>query len=170
MTITPSNPLVSDTGEIIKDIKRKQLTVSAPQAEAFSGFLDGQPPAGINHLHLLGNNGFATIIMVSVDGKDFGKSEKILISRTGLDANHQEINGPMITLKHLQAPTKKNAWYIKRTRSGVQSKYERLETCLSGEILLPRDSWREIELTYGKPDDIKKTDDRNQVGWSDSDS
>jgi hypothetical protein len=148
MTTSPINPLVSDTGEIVKDTVRKQLTVAAPQAEAFSGFLDGQAPARLNHLQFTGNSGTATVIAVSNDGNDFASSQKLIISRTALDADNKEVNGPSMTLKQIKASTSTMAWYIKRTRPRGESGYEELPMPVPGKLTLPADDWHEIELEY----------------------
>jgi hypothetical protein len=148
MTTDPTNPLVSDTGEITKNTVRKQLTVAAPQAEAFSGFLDGQPLAGLNHLQISSNSGSATVIMVSNDGNDFSNSQKVIVSRTALDASNNEIAGPPIILNQLKASTASNAWYIKRTRPRGETGYEELPMPVPGQLTLPSDAWHEVELEY----------------------
>jgi hypothetical protein len=148
MTASPSNPLVSDTGEIAKDTVRKQLTVAAPQAEAFSGFLDGQPLSGLNHLQIIGDSGTATVIAVSNDGNEFARSSKLIISRTAMDTVNVEVTGPSVTLDQIKPSTTSMAWYAKRTRPRGEAGYEELPMPVSGQLSLPADSWHEIELEY----------------------
>ncbi|MGG1519321.1 hypothetical protein ABE504_28240 [Paenibacillus oryzisoli] len=148
MTTSPTNPLVSDTGQIIKNTARKQLTVAAPQAEAFSGSLDAQAPAGLSHLQLTGTSGSATVIAVTNDGNDFGSSQKLIVSRTALDTANKEVAGPTVTLKQLKAANTSMAWYLKRTRPRGETGYEELAMTVPGQLTLPADAWHEVELEY----------------------
>ena len=152
MKQSPPNPLVSDTGEITKDIERKQLTVAAPQAEAFSGYLDGKPLAGPKHLTLEGNSGFATVILVSDDNQNLGASQHLIISRTGLDAANADSATPVVHLSGLQPAANNLHWYLRLTRprpttavagAPVETK---LEAAADGSIELPRTDWHEAEL------------------------
>ena len=151
----PANPLVSDTGEIVKDTARRQLTVAAAKAEAFSGFHDDKPPAGLRHLRLGGGADFATVILVSLDGADLGASRRLLISRTALDAAKAEVSAPAVTLAGL-APAEGNLqWQIRLTRprqaaavlrefAGME--FKTLQADANGQLTLPGGGWHECEL------------------------
>jgi hypothetical protein len=156
MTQAPANPLVCDTGEIVKDIERKQLTVAAPKAEAFSGYLDGKPPVKLQHLNITGD-GFATVVLVADDDKDLGKSRHLIISRTGLDASNTETNGPIVKLSGMgnTDTSKKLQWYVRPTRprqaaeliKGFAGSDEwQLTAAEDGSITLPQVGWHECEL------------------------
>lgn len=148
MTQAPPNPLVSDTGQIVKDIARRQLTLAAPQAEAFSGQPDGQPPSGLRHLGLDGGE-FATAVLVADDGKALGESCRLVLSRTALDASHAETGGPRIHLTGLKKPSQEQHWYLVPTRPRAASADEparRLEPASDGSLELPPGGWHECEL------------------------
>lgn len=147
MTETPPSPLVSDTGQITKDISRQQLTVAAPQAEAFSGFLDGKPPAELKHLAIDGD-GFATVVMVADDGAGLGDSVHLIISRTNLNKANSEVDGPTIRLKGMKAPSGKQQWSIKMTRPRDLADVGEVRPLqISGdELTLPNGGWHECEL------------------------
>ncbi len=155
MTQAPPNPLVSDTGEIVKDVVRKQLTVTAPQAEAFSGYLDAQAPAGIPHLSL-GGEGFATVVVVAEDGKPLGESGHLIISRTALDAKNVEIDGPQVTLRGLAKPTAGSSWQLKitrpRTAESSEAKGQPIVQNPDGSIVLPLAGWHECEISLTPPE------------------
>jgi hypothetical protein len=138
------NPMISDTKQIIKDIDRKQLTVAAPQAEAFSGYLDGKEPAGLKHLAVSGCN-FTTVIMVANDDKNLSDSEHLIISRTGLDKDNKEVSGPDIKLSGLKKAIDGKKWYLEPTRP---SKTAALPLALTpdGTLTLPSTEWHECEL------------------------
>jgi hypothetical protein len=144
LTTPAAEPLISDTGELTKDTARKQFTVAAPQAEAFSGYLDKQAPAGLRHLALDGSH-FATVILVADDGKKLPDSQRLIISRTGLDADLQEINGPDLKLTGLQKPTDGRNWHLTPTRPPAPAKP--LTPAPDGTLALPADTgWHEAEL------------------------
>lgn len=146
MTQSPANPLVSDTKQIVKDIARRQLTVAAPQAEAFSGYLDGKPPAGLRHLVVEGDP-FATVVLVTEDGKNFAESSSLILSRTGLAADNTETRGPAVRLTGLKKPADGEAWYLVPTRPRAAGTKERpLEPGADGSLELPAGDWREGEL------------------------
>jgi hypothetical protein len=145
---TPENPLVSDTKEITKDTERNQLSVSAPQAEAFSGKLDSRPPAGLAHIGIAAETGFATIIIVAADDRPIAESKHLIISRTHVRANGKEsAKFPAMTLARLSSTDGKNIWCIKRTRPKVSKKMEPL-AMHGGVLTLPSDGWHEAELIY----------------------
>ena len=150
MTRAPENPLVSDTGEIIKDTARGQLSVSAPQAEAFSGKLDARPPAALVHIGIAAESGFATIIVVADDGRPLSESKHLIISRTYVDdGGNEPAIFPAMTLVRLARAGGKNIWRIKRTRmapdarGGVAPEKLALQ---NGPLVLPADGWHEAEL------------------------
>jgi hypothetical protein len=148
MTQAPASPLVSDTGQITKDISRQQLTVAAPQAEAFSGFLDGQPPAELKHLAIDGE-GFATVVIVADDGTNVGDSVHLIISRTNLDKANSEVDGPTIRLKGMKRPSGKQQWSIKMTRPrdlAGAGEVRPLQISGDGQLTLPNGGWHECEL------------------------
>ena len=152
LTKAPPATLVSDTGQIIKDITRQQLTIAAPKAEAFSGQLDGKPAAGLKHLTVDGQ-GFATVIVVADDGKDLADSASLVISRTALDVANVETAESLVTLR-LKQPAS-GSWYIRLTRpraaAGLIADFtgaaeQKLTPNAAGAIVLPRGDWHECEL------------------------
>lgn len=137
--------VTSDTGEIVKDADRKQLTVAASAAEAFSGYLDGKPPAKLSRLAVSGESGFATVILVAADARPFDQSASLLISRTGLDAELKENDGPAVSLQLPGA-----GWRFRVTRpriSTVTTESVVLTVGDDGRIALPAGVWHEAELT-----------------------
>jgi len=147
MTQKAPDILVSDTGEITKNITRKQLTVTAPQAEAFSGYLDSQAPAGIPHLGI-GGEGFATVVLVAEDGKALGESKQLILSRTLVDANNAEISGPGIKLRGLRKPSKNEGWQLRVTRpSGTAAEAKTISQDADGNLELPATGWNECEIS-----------------------
>ncbi len=155
-TQEPANPLVSDTGQIVKDVVRRQLTVDAPQVEAFSGYLDGSPPAGLETLHLVEESGFATVVLVAEDDRPLEQSQRLRISRTYIAgvtspediAQGVDADGPAITLAGLQAPTGEGQWRIRFTRP--RARYAGSDPVplpmAGGQLVLPNTDWREAEL------------------------
>jgi len=154
MTQPPPNPVVSDTGEIVKDTSRRQLTVAAPQAEAFSGFLDGKPLQGPKHLLLDGDSGFATVIMVADDNTGLGDSSHLILSRTGLDTNNADSASPAVKLAGLKAAPEGTHWYLTVTRPPADPKTAVDPTPLTpgadGTLDLPHVDWHECELELHK--------------------
>ena len=148
MTTDPGPILKSDTGQIIKDTTRRQLTISAPQAEAFSGFLDGQTPDGPKHLRVSGK-GFATVIAISLDGRELGASQRLVLSRTGIGEDKTKIDGPPVTLAGMQPTNAERHWYYRVTRPRRKNPTEplRLETPADGQLVLPG-GWHECELEW----------------------
>jgi len=136
--------MTSDTGEIVKDTERKQLTVAAPAAEAFSGYLDGKAPANLSRLAVAGESGFATVILVAADARPFGQSASLLISRTGLDAELKENDGPVVAL---QLPGDGWKFRVTRPRTAASSAPVALTVGPDGRLALPSGVWHEAELT-----------------------
>ena len=158
MTTNPPLPLASDTGEIVKDVKRQQLTVSAPKVEAFSGHLDGAPPEKLTRLLIAGSNTFATVVAVCTDDRPFAETESLLISRTQVDTNRCEALGPDITLSGLTPAGEGKAWQIRLTRPRQTKtlledftgrRYWPLKLDAEGRLLLPRADWHECEVILG---------------------
>jgi hypothetical protein len=157
LTQQPVSPYVSDTGEIVKDTVRRQLTVTAPQAEAFSGFLDGTAPAGPKHLLVDGTNGFATVAAVCMDGQPFGSTKSILLSRTCVGPDGRDRVGPIIALRGLLPARDGAGWSMRLTRprdaNALLAAFSGQETWPStaaadGRIVLPAADWHECELAY----------------------
>ena len=147
MTTTPTSPIISDTSQIIKNTSRKQLSVSAPKAEAFSGTLDSSQPSGLSHLQVGGTNGgFATLILVSNDGNDITNSQDLFLSQTYLDPSFNELTNMTTTLNQMAAPGNGMAWFIQRTRPRGQTGYQQLTMSTPGQLVLPSDPWHECEL------------------------
>ena len=140
------SPIVSDTGEIVRDVERRQFTVAAPQAEAFSGFIDGRAPAGLKHLGV-SEADFATVVVVADDAKALGQSGRLVISRTGLDAAGNERDGPAITLQGLMAAPEGRRWQFTVTRPRTEAgKILPLAAESDGRLTLPAGLWHEGEL------------------------
>lgn len=158
MTQSPPNPVSSDTGEIVRDIERKQLSVAAPKAEAFSGYLDGKSPAGLKQLELKGS-GFATVVVVASDDKALTDSERLIVSRTGLNAAKSETAEPRVILRGLKPPGKGQEWSIRLTRPRAAAALmkdfteqddQRLQPAADGTLELPLAQWHECELILKK--------------------
>ncbi|MFA6959280.1 MAG: hypothetical protein WC205_00850 [Opitutaceae bacterium] len=136
--------MTSDTGEIVKDTERKQLTVAASAAEAFSGYLDGKAQAKLSRLAVAGESGFATVILVAADARSFAQSVRLLISRTGLDAELKENNGPAVSL---QLPGEGWKFRVTRPRNAAIDEPVVLSVDTDGRLSLPTTVWHEAELT-----------------------
>ncbi len=150
MTADATSPMTSDTGEIIKDVARKQLTVAAPQAEGFSGFLDGSAPAGLKHLFVEADNGsFATVVLVADDqDKPVSKATRFVVSRTAIAADGKEIdNAPSISLGGLMTPAAGSQWTFTVTRPRKETgKNMAVTRAANDRIILPAEGWTEGEL------------------------
>lgn len=156
-TDTVSNPIVSDTGEIVKDVERKQLTVAAPEVEAFAGYIDSNALAGLKHLIVDGEkNIFGVVELVSSDGRDLEQSTHLIISRTGLNAANLEVAGPLVRLRGLKKPEKDQHWYLSLTRPReaaallkefIGNSQKPLDPMVDGALELPLANWNECELT-----------------------
>lgn len=148
MTQAPANPITSDTGEIVKDTARKQLTVTAPQAEAFSGYFDSKAPAGLKHLAVEGEN-FATVVAVAADGRPLAESEHLILSRTEVKADNTEGSGPVIRLTGLKPAADGKTWQLILTRPRAEARNtvaQKLEPGADGAIVLNKSDWKECEL------------------------
>jgi hypothetical protein len=134
-------PLISDTGEIVKDPARKQLTVATASAEAFSGMLDGVAPARLHALGLSGS-GFATVMVVADDHQPLATSSSLVISRTAT-RDGDEVLAPEVHLKGLAS----GHWWLHITRPREVSPEQQLLTrSAAGDIILQAGAWHEAEL------------------------
>lgn len=149
---------VSDTGEIVRDIQKKQLSVSAAGAEAFSGFLSAGFPARFSHLQCTETNGFATIISVSLDGKLLSESGRIIISRTWMDEAGIDKPGLGVVMKDLRKSAS-GGWsmLVRRPRlaGAVLRDLAGLDTVplkqgTDGTVTLPRGTWTQVELIWSE--------------------
>ncbi len=151
---------LSDTGELARDTRRKQLTVLAPAAEAFSGECAEIPVRPFRHLDagafagpdaVSGDVAFATVVVAAMDGKPLAESSRILVSRTSLNAEHVDSEQPaLVRLRGLAAGT----WTLRVNRPEAFAKS--LEDFLGvkefplhaegGVLSLPRGTWTQVEL------------------------
>ena len=143
----PENLLVSDTKQIIKDIERKQLTVAALQAEAFSGYLDGKAPAGLKHLEITGD-AFATVVLVAEDKNELANSAHLIISRTNVGKDNRESDGPAITLTGMKQLPPGQHWemLVTRPRDFKGATTQPVQKENNGSLVLPNSGWHECEL------------------------
>jgi hypothetical protein len=144
---SPKNPVVSDTGEIVKDLDRKQLTVTAPQVEIVSGNLDERRPQGPTHLVVDGAGNFVTIVLTSLDGKPLGESRHLLISRTIIDKDLKETSEISMAVKGL---VESKDWTFTATRSRNDNtpapQSALLGEPVDGRYSLPVSDWTEAEI------------------------
>ncbi len=139
--------LVSDTNQIRKDTVRQQLTVSSPRAEAFSGRLDANAPAGLPRLVLGSNSGHATVILVSEDNKPIAESAHLIISRTYRDASGNERATAATRVNGLAAPKPDQSWRVHFTRPRSLAGQSRSLSYTNGGLDLPDNvTWHEAEL------------------------
>ncbi|MEZ0297361.1 MAG: hypothetical protein ACAI35_12990 [Candidatus Methylacidiphilales bacterium] len=147
MKESPKSPLVSDTGEIVKDLDRKQLTVTAPEVEIISGQLDDRAPQGPQHLDVSGAGNFVTLVLTSLDGKPLPESRHLLISRTIIDKDLKETSEISISVKGLAEST---GWTFTATRSrgepAAASQPTPLGEPAAGKYALPVGEWTEAEI------------------------
>lgn len=119
MTALPGNPLVADTGEIVKDVKRQQLTVASAQAEAFTGNFDSAPPRNLKAIRFPSDDKgkFGTVALVSADDAPLSASSKLIVSRTKIDISTRAWEaGPDIELATLKKAEAGQQWRVKYTR------------------------------------------------------
>ena len=147
------NPAVSDTNEIIKDADKKRLIVQAPQAEGFSGFTDGGETIACGHLEADGQEGSATVLFVSADGKAICESSHMIVSKTSVAHSHgAQLNGITGTeyemalhVKNLKEPANGGYWQFKVTRPAEAAGEYVLTADAQGKMELPA-GWNEGEL------------------------
>ncbi len=136
--------LISDTGEIERNLSKKYLKVAAPAVNAWGGELTANGGFDLPNLSYQSPAaGFATVIMAAADGKALTASKQILISRTIFDAGNNDVNQGELRLRKL-APGQWSA-VICRPRAAAGKVIE-LKADASGEIKLPLADWHEIEL------------------------
>src|SRR5690606_27739695 len=109
-------------------------------AEAFSGYLDGKAPAKLTRLAVAGDNGFVTVIAVAADKRPLAESASVLISRTGLDSELKENNGPAVSLK---LPGDNWRFRVTRPRTAANTEPVELKVGADGRIALPTTLWHE---------------------------
>lgn len=142
MVASPSsNPLVSDTGEIYKDTVRKQLSAAAAEAEVFSGYLDANAPAALQHLQIDETDGFASVMLVSEDARNLSESQHLQLSRTYIDTSDADVAGPNLKLSGLLVPVSGQAWKLVTAGS-----METLNMSGSDLVLPNTGDWRHAEL------------------------
>ncbi|HEY3329366.1 MAG TPA: hypothetical protein VGK19_05055 [Capsulimonadaceae bacterium] len=136
----PAGPIVSDTGQIVNDPARQQVSFAAPKAEGFSGQLDGKPAAKLSVLSIGGTSGFATVMIVALDDLPLATSKRILVSRTYNDGK-AESNSLAVTLNSLA----KGKWSMSVTRPTPTSAV--VAPSAGGAVQLPVTAWNECELS-----------------------
>lgn len=141
----PPDPTVSDTGQIVRNAQRRQLTFAAPKAEGFSGYLDDAPPDRLAVLNVAGGAGFATVLVVTLDGAPLAQSGHILLSRTAVDATGKETaEAGQVALRGLG----RSAWSMTVTRPAKDAPPPAvLAADADGTLRLPPGTWHECELT-----------------------
>jgi hypothetical protein len=149
--------LITDTGEIIKDLTKKQVSFATEYAEGFSGMLDSEPPERLNMLRIGDQKGFATVMMVSGDKKKLSESKSLLLSKTvltGITLHHRhregsdesKITDSKIDILHLADPPAGGCWLFVKTRPEGATVERRLQK-IQGVLSLPTDiEWDECEL------------------------
>jgi hypothetical protein len=143
MRSEPSSPIISDTKQIIKDLDAKQLRIIAPKTEAFSGDLNGSNwSSDYQHLTLGNHQGFATVVLVTMDNQPLKQAKQWLISRTTLDAQGNETDTLPVTLSKL--PTASATLHTTRpTEQTIQ-----LQADSQGHIQLPDILWHEAVVSF----------------------
>lgn len=136
--------ITSDTGEIIKDTARRQLTLSAPQAEGFSGFTGESAPAGLKHLVFGTDAGFATVLLVAEDNRPLVESTRLVMSRTALDLVLKETDTLPLSLRGI-VPAGATATF-KVTRPAGAAGETTLTADAGGRLQLPAAGWHEAEI------------------------
>ena len=164
MTENPPHPYISDTGEILMDTTKKQISFSTDKAEGFSGYLNDGTPQNLNVLSFSETEGFATVMIVAADDKDFSASDSLIVSRTYL-LNGQTTNGPNITLSQLKPESGSYKWYIKYTKpQNGGNTYKLLPMNAQGKIELPNTNWVECELIYSDQITSVKDNESRKLG------
>jgi hypothetical protein len=69
----------SNTGELALDYGTGIATLNAPKAQGVTGFLKQTGPFKLADVDIHSDNAYATILIVSLDGKDLKSSSKVLI-------------------------------------------------------------------------------------------
>jgi hypothetical protein len=146
---------VADTGEIVRDLAKRQLSVVTPGGEAFSGFLDAGFPRRFIHLSCPDTDGFATVVAVAADGRPMAASRAILVSRTWMDADGNEKAGLRLSIKGLNGE-RNGRWKMRVCRPRAAREALRdlaggdvvtAEADAEGTVILPRGTWTQMELS-----------------------
>ncbi|WP_214070587.1 hypothetical protein [Mucilaginibacter sp. dw_454] len=74
-----ASKVTSVTGEEQLDYKTGIFILNTPKAKAVSGFLNVKKTFNLNEISITSNNEYATIELVSMDGKDLSQSKKVLL-------------------------------------------------------------------------------------------
>ncbi len=139
----PANLLVSDTGEVVRDLEHHRFLVKSPAANGFAGELGSAGEVELPSVAYRGQPGFAVFLLVSADGRDLAESGSLLLSRTTLDPEDREIDGGVFQFRNLSG----DSWSGRVTRPR-ESAGKLIPLEKKGELLeLPADGWHEIELT-----------------------
>lgn len=143
----PRNPLLADTGEIIKDMQRRYIAASAPQTEIFSGMNDAQAVDILKCLSVENAGDFITVVLVTQDGQLIAQSSHLLLSRTAITEDLKETTGE-IYLQTLKRPQGGQTWHMRvnRTVSTKIPEPTTLEVNAAGAFVLPATDWTECEL------------------------
>ena len=97
--------LVSDTGELVRDIVRGQMCVSAPRFEAFTGKTGSETYRPLAHLSLTerGDLVYATVCAYA-EKTAFRTARRIWLSRTGIGPDYEDARiAPGIRLRGIRA-------------------------------------------------------------------
>ncbi len=147
------SPLVSDTGEIVRDVERRQLTVATGQAEAFSGFPDADAPAKLRHLELRAKPGvFATVVAVSEDGQALSQTRRVVISRSAVAEDGGEVADELaLRLAGMRSSADGGegwSFVVTRPRAAAGKRLP-VQVDAHGAVRLPLAGWHEGELVLG---------------------
>jgi hypothetical protein len=156
-----TNLFVTDTGELARDVARRQLTLSSPFAEAFSGKCAEAPARPFRHLDPAAFTGgaargagldYATVVLAPLDGRPLAQSRRLIVSRTGLDASNTErCDPPRIVLSGLSV----RQWRFRVARPAFAARTLRdlagMETLelvadIDGSLRLPASIWTQATL------------------------
>lgn len=148
---------VSDTDELIRDVSRQQLLVSAPCVEAFSGKTRDPVRRSFRHLESnvcrgkAGDIDFATMIVVAEDGLPISKSQSLLVSRTGVNAGGSEECGlPAMDIKGVLPG--RWGFVVERPAEAMEAVRGLLAvatiplTNADGSLKLPQGVWRQARI------------------------
>ncbi len=83
----------SNTGQLAWDYGRGLCTVNAPAAQGATGFLGRVGPVALGDVTIRSDNDYATILVVSLDGKPLARSARILI-QAGTHAPADRLDRP----------------------------------------------------------------------------
>ena len=152
----------SDTHELVRDVRRRQLLVRSPFAEAFSGDCSAAPASAFGHLDAGAFTGdsagaaFATIVLAdntdSARPTPIADASRLLLSRTallpdGADAAQQ----PVVRIRNLRA----GDWRFRVLRPEAAARALSdiagadvfpLRREADGSLTLPRGTWTQLEL------------------------